>query len=85
MLTSFLVSNWSDILYLYVLFSEVCFFIGMSEAIEVISSLVGNKTAILFSFKPQFQHKKPNSNTHTKNMNELSTETISQDDFRAKS
>lgn len=44
-LISFLVINWSDILY-YVLFSEVCFLISTSEAIEVIPSLVGNATAI---------------------------------------
>lgn len=69
MLVSFLVSNWSDILYLYVLFSKVCFFIGTSEAIEVIPSLVGNETAILLSFKPQIQHKSQNKmhkHTHTK-------------------
>lgn len=34
-------------------FSEVCFFIGTSEAIEVIPSSVGNETAISLSFEPQ--------------------------------
>lgn len=42
---------------------NICSFIGTSEAIEVIPSLVGNDTAILLSFKPQIQHKKPKWNT----------------------
>lgn len=45
---------------IYVLFSKVCFFIGTSDAGEVIPSLVGNETAILLNFKPQIQHKSQN-------------------------
>lgn len=72
MLISFLVSNWSDILYLYVLFSNVCFFIGTSEAIEVIPSLVGNETAISLSFRPQIQHKSQNEmHKHTQAKRQL--------------